>query len=80
MKCKRCNSENINVQAVTETKTKGKGLYAKTIGRLVNAILWLFMTPIKFINLFIPKKVKVKSKTYKMAICQDCGKSWRLIR
>lgn len=79
MKCKRCNSENISVQAVTETKTKGKGLTYWLFWVWFDMIIWIFaFLPRLIIGLL--KGKKVKSKTYKVAICQDCGKSWRLIR
>ena len=78
MKCRKCGSENVNVQAVTHVKNKKHGiLYWMLVGWWFEPIMWFFLTmPWLFIKIFKPKKVK--SKTHKMAICQDCGKSWRV--
>lgn len=79
MKCKKCGSTDVSIQAVTETKTKGKGLYYWTIGWLVNMFKWIMFTlPTLVVRLFGRKKQKVISKTHKMAICQSCGNSWKV--
>ena len=77
MLCKKCGSENINIQAVTETKTKGKGL--------IYWLFWVWFDMIIWIFLFVPRLIigllkgkKTISKTYKMAICQSCGNSWKV--
>lgn len=80
MTCPKCKSENVNVQAVTETKTKGHGaLYWLLIGWwwwMIDIIIWVFA--------FIPRliwragsKSKVTSTTHTEAICQQCGHRWR---
>lgn len=71
MKCPKCGSENISVQAVTEVKTKRRGCLAWS--------LWILLAICTLgLILIIPALTnsKVKSKTKKQAICQDCGKSW----
>jgi len=82
MNCPKCQSENIRVQVITETKfnTKRKSLlYWITIGWLVELVLWLFLTLPKLIyELFKPQRFKVKVTNKKMAVCQNCGHSWRL--
>lgn len=71
MKCPKCGSENVTVQAVTETNTKHRGCLAWSMWILL-AICTLGLI------LIIPliTNSKTKSKTKKQAICQDCGKSW----
>lgn len=77
MICKKCGSQNINIQAVSEVKTKKKGLFYWTIGWIFDLFLWFFLTlPRLIIAIFKPKKTV--SKTYKIAICQECGKSWKI--
>ncbi|HNY84823.1 MAG TPA: hypothetical protein PKK82_08180 [Anaerolineaceae bacterium] len=80
MKCRKCGSEQVNVQVVSETtlKTRRKTwLYWLTIGWFIEPLLWIFLTLPKLIyELFIPKRVKLKTKTRKIAVCQVCGESW----
>ncbi|EES48493.1 hypothetical protein NE172_04815 [Clostridium botulinum] len=76
MKCKKCGSENVNVQAVTHIKNKHKGImYWLFIGWWLEMFLWLFLTIPKLIfELFKPNRIK--SKTHSEAVCQDCGYRW----
>lgn len=77
MKCRKCGSANTSIQAVTETKTKGKGLMYWIFWVWFDFLIWIFMfLPRLIIGLL--SKSKVTSKTYKMAICQSCGYSWKL--
>lgn len=79
MLCPRCNSTNVNVQAVSNVRTKGKGcLYWLFIGWWLELILWLFLTiPMLFFKLFGGKgKVRTNVETY--AVCQNCGNRWRV--
>ena len=80
MRCPRCGSTQVAIQAVTETtfKTKRKSLfYWLTIGWLIEPLLWIFLTLPKLVyELFIPKRVKLKTTTRKIAVCQTCGTSW----
>jgi len=78
MKCRKCGSENVNVQAVTQVKNKRHGiLYWIFIGWWLEPIMWFFLTlPWLIIKIFKPNKVT--SKTTKMAICQNCGNSWKV--
>jgi len=78
MVCSKCGSNNVNVQAVTRVKSKKHGLlYWMFIGCWLEPIMWLIFTlPWLFIKIFKPKKVT--SKVQKMAICQECGHSWKV--
>ena len=79
MICPKCQSENVNVQVVTESKLKKKHswLYWLTIGFWWEPIMWLFLTlPWLIIKIFKPNKVKTKVKGY--AVCQDCGNRWQV--
>lgn len=82
MECPKCNSTNVNVQVVTKTNIKSKKktlLYWLTIGWLVEPLLWFFLTLPKLIfELFKPQRLKVKTTTSKMAVCQNCGHSWKV--
>lgn len=78
MKCSKCQSENVNVQAVTEIVKRGKGcLYWLLIGWWLELLLWIFLTlPMLLIKLFIPSSIKSKTITY--AVCQNCGHKWKV--
>ena len=78
MKCKKCGSENVNVQAIGVVKNKHHGLaYWLCFGWLVDLMLWLFLTiPRLIVAIFKPKKVKTKIKSY--AVCQECGYKWKI--
>jgi len=78
MKCKKCGSENISVQAVSEIKNKHKGIiYWVFIGWWLEIIMWVFLTlPWLIVKIFSPKKYK--SKIINQAVCQSCGYSWKV--
>ncbi len=70
MICPRCSSERVAVQAVAETQKRGC---------LTTAfyILLLCVPVIGWIALFLLIRGK-KSKTRSYAVCQTCGKRWRV--
>lgn len=74
--CPKCGSRNVNVQAVSITKTKRRGLfYWLFFGWFFDLLLWIFLFWFRLlIALFGSKRVKttVKSK----AVCQSCGLMW----
>ena len=77
MKCKKCGSENVNVQVVGVVKRKHHGIFYWCIGWFVDLMLWIFLTmPRLIVAIFKPKKVKTKIKSY--AVCQDCGHKWKI--
>lgn len=78
MKCVKCGSENIKVQAVSIVKNKHHGIwYWLFIGWWFETIMWVFLTlPWFFIKIFKPKKIKTKVKSY--ATCQECGHTWTI--
>lgn len=79
MTCKKCGSENVNVQMVSETKLKRKHslIYWLFIGWWLNPLLWIFMTiPMLIIKIFRPKNYKTKTKHKSMFVCQGCGYHW----
>lgn len=65
MQCKRCGSNNVNVQAVSEVKRRG------CLTSLLYLIL-LFVPVIGWIALFMLLRGR-KSKTSSWMVCQDCG-------
>ena len=78
MKCKKCGSENVNVQVVGVVKRKHHGLsYWLCFGWLVDLMLWIFLTIPKLIKtIFGHKKYKTKIERY--AVCQECGHKWKI--
>ena len=82
MKCPKCGSENCAVQMVSETSVKQKHhgiIYWLCGGWLLQLLLWIFLTlPMLIVAIFKPKKYKVKTKTSKVALCNECGNSWNI--
>nr|DAM74513.1 MAG TPA: RNA polymerase-like protein [Caudoviricetes sp.] len=82
MKCPKCGSENVSVQVVTETELKEKKhgvIWWVCVGWWWIPIKWLVFTlPALIIAIFKPKKYKTKTHTKKMAVCNNCGKSWNV--
>ena len=82
MKCPKCGSENVSVQVVTETELKEKKhgvIWWLCVGWWWIPIKWLVFTlPALLIALFKPKKYKTVIHSKKMAVCNNCGKSWRV--
>lgn len=78
MKCPKCGSENVNVQAVSIVKNKHHGaIYWLCFGWLIDIFLWIFLTvPRLIVAIFRPKGVKTKVKSY--AVCQNCGHKWKV--
>lgn len=78
MKCSKCGSENVSVQAVTMVKNKKHGcLYWLLIGWWLEIFMWLFLTlPWIIIKIFKPNKVT--SKMHSQAVCQNCGNTWKI--
>jgi len=73
MTCSKCGSNNVNVQAVTEVKTKRRGC--------LGWLLWIILAVFTFgLILIIPllTNSRTKSKTHTEAVCQNCGKRWKV--
>jgi len=80
MNCPKCNSENVNVQMVSESKLKRKRsvIYWLLIGWWFNPIMWFIMfIPMLFIKIFRPKGHKIKTVHKSMFVCQNCGYNWQ---
>ena len=81
MKCKKCGSEHVLVQKVSETKTKKKRTwkYWLFFGWAVDLFSTIFFGIFYLIpRLLFRRKPKVETVTHTEAVCQSCGKSWRV--
>lgn len=82
MVCKKCGSQNVTVQVVTETQVKEKKhgfFWWICVGWWWIPIKWLVFTlPAILCKLFGKTKYKTTTKTRKIAVCNDCGKSWNV--
>lgn len=80
MKCPKCGSENVNVQAVTETQVKNARhgcAWWLFVGWWWLPVKWIcFFVPALIVKIFGHKKVKVESTQKTMCVCQSCGHSW----
>jgi len=73
MKCPKCGSEFVIIQPVTYTKTKYRGCFGW--------FLWILLAVCTFgLILIIPALTnsKSKTKTYTEAVCQNCGRRWKV--
>ncbi len=83
MICPKCNSDNVTVQIVNESKlvTKHHGiLWWLFIGWWWLLFKWLFLTvPALIFKIFgIGKRKEIKNIQKKVAVCQSCGNSWNI--
>lgn len=70
MICPKCGSDNVQIQL----QTKRKGSFFSFLIRL---ILFLYLFILWLVSLLIPGH---KTKTNKLAVCQNCGNNWRVTR
>ena len=79
MVCPKCNSENVNVQAVSDVKLvdKHKGCaWWLFVGWWWLPFKWLVLTiPALIVKIFGHKKQKIVTTTHSQAVCQNCGYS-----
>jgi len=72
--CPRCHSNNVRVQAVEKVQTKKRGCFAW--------LLWMLLAilTIGLILLIYPlvTNSKTTSTTEELAVCQDCGRMWKI--
>lgn len=83
MICSKCKSENVNIQIINEQKlvTKHHGfLWWLCIGWWWVPIKWLcfFWIALIFKIFGVGGRKKIKNKTVKKAVCQDCGHIWNI--
>lgn len=76
MKCPKCGSTNVQVQAVSELKEKHHSiLWWLLFGWYWVPLKWLCFPLIALVvKVFKPKKYKTVHNA--MCICQDCGCTW----
>ena len=73
MICSKCGSHNVTIHPVTDVKTSHRGCFAW--------LLWILLAICTCgLILIIPilTNSKTKSKTYTVAICQECGHKTKL--
>jgi len=71
--CPRCKGSHVYVYPVTDVKTKNRGCFGW--------LLWIFLAVVTCgLILIIPliTNRKTKTKTRTEAVCQTCGKRWRV--
>lgn len=82
MKCKKCGSTNVGYQVVNEQKLVNKHhgiIWWCFIGFWWVPCKWLFLTwPALMFKIFVGNRKKIKNKTKKVAVCQDCGHHWNV--
>lgn len=82
MVCPKCGSNNVSIQVINQSHlvTKHHGcLWWLFVGWWWIPFKWLVFTlPAIICKIFgIGKRQKIKNTTYKSAVCQNCGYSWR---
>lgn len=69
MKCKKCGSDNVQIQTVSEQKKRG----------CIAGMMWILLAICTFgAIIWLPLICKKGSKTVTYAVCQDCGKRWKV--
>ena len=80
MKCKKCASENVNVQTVGDVSSKGGAIpfwYWISFAWMIDLILYCCIIGFFGVNInHIFKRTKTKIRSY--VVCQDCGYSWEV--
>ena len=79
MKCPKCGSENVNIQAVSIVSNKHHGcLWWLIVGWWWIPVKWLcFTLPALIVKIF-GKGKGVKTAIKKKAVCQNCGYMWNV--
>ncbi|MDR1002928.1 MAG: hypothetical protein LBL82_06650 [Oscillospiraceae bacterium] len=73
MKCPNCGSGDVFIQAVADIKTKRRGCFGWA--------MWIFLACCTCgLILIIPAVTnsRTKTKTHTEAVCQNCGRRWRV--
>lgn len=83
LECQYCGGKSVSIQMINEGH-----LVAKHHGFFWWILIGWWWIPVKWLILFIPalifkvfgvgKRQKIKNITYKMAVCQNCGKTWKI--
>jgi len=69
MKCKKCGSTNVEVTAVTTVKTRG----------ILRWLLWILLAICTAgLLLLIPMFTNKKYMRHYEALCQNCGRHWKV--
>lgn len=81
MKCPKCESENVQVQVINESKlvTKHHGvLWWLCVGWWWIIVKWIILTiPALIFAIFVGKRKKIVNTTSKIYVCQSCGNTWK---
>ncbi len=80
--CPNCQSHNINFQLLNQSYLVNKRhgcLWWLLIGWWWIFVKWLIFTiPALLVAIFFGKRKKIVNKVYKVAVCQNCGNSWKM--
>ena len=81
MVCPKCHSGNVNTTVVSDVKMKNKHgagfwIFVGWWWELIKFVVfgWIYL----LIRLIVGKKKKIVTKQVTMAVCQNCGYSWRI--
>lgn len=68
-KCPHCKGTNIQYQTVTESRKAG----------FLTILLYIFLAcTVLGLLIVIPLLLRKKTETVTYAVCQDCGKRWKI--
>lgn len=70
MQCPKCKNENVSISMNTYTKTRSRSFLWNLLMVCCTAGLWIIW--------MLVRKKKEKVVHEKMALCQNCGYSWKL--
>lgn len=82
MICNKCGSKNVSIQVINEQKLTTKHhnfIWWICVGWWWIPIKWIFLTvPALIFAIFVGKRKKIKNIQKKVAVCQDCGNTWKI--
>ena len=80
MTCPKCGGQNVLSQegvSVRSVNAHHSILWWLIVGWWWLPIKWIFFTvPALLVKIFVPKRQKIKQKTYTVCVCQNCGYRW----
>ena len=81
MKCRKCGSTDVRLMVTNEMRMKNAHhgcFWWMLIGWWWIPVKWIyFAVPALLAKLFIPKKLYISNKIYTVAVCQNCGYTWK---
>lgn len=81
MKCRKCGSTNVTLNVVNEMRVEKVHhgcVWWLFVGWWWIPVKWIcFTIPALFAKIFLPDKVYIRNRINTVAVCQNCGYTWK---